>query len=66
MDFFVSSITRRTAPSVTLIFVSGNGRACKNRRGRYQFPISGVNRDISISIINTDISQTEIQIYVFN
>ena len=53
MDFFVSSVTRRTAQSVTLLLVTGERRACKNR---YKFPISGVNRDVSISIINTDIS----------
>ena len=43
-------------PSVTLVFVTGERCPCKNRRGKYQFPISVVNRDISNSIINTDIS----------
>ena len=56
MDFLVSSVTGRAVPSVTLVFVIGERCACKNRRGRYQFPISEVNIDISISIINTDIS----------
>ena len=54
MDFFVSSVTGRTASSVTLAFVTGELCSCKNRRGRYQFPISRVNRDIFISIINAD------------
>ena len=57
MDFFVSSVNGRTAPSVTLVFVTGERCPCKTWRGRYQFPIlSRLNRDISISIINADIS----------
>ena len=56
MDFFASSVNRRTAPSVTLVFITGERCSCKKRRGRYQFPISRVNRDISISIINADVS----------
>ena len=43
MDFFVSSVTGRTTPSVPLVFVTGERCACKNRRGRYQFPISVIN-----------------------
>ena len=49
------SVTGRTAPSVTLVFVTGEQCSCKNRRGRYQFPISRVNRGIVISIIYADI-----------
>ena len=55
MRFFMS-VRGRSAPPVTLVFASGERCACKNWQGRYQFPISGVNRDISVSIINTDIS----------
>ena len=43
-----------------------NRRGNKNRRGKYRFPISGVNTDIFNSILNADISLIEIQIYVFN
>ena len=57
MGFFVSSVTGRTAPFVTLVFATGERCAFKNRRVRCQFPISGVDRGISISIINTDVSK---------
>ena len=51
----MSSVRGRTA-SVTLVFVTEERCAYKNQQGRYQLPISGVNRDIFISIINADIS----------
>ena len=58
----MSSVMGRTAPSVTLIFVTSERCTCKNRQGRYQFPVSGVKRDICISIINL-IFLVEMQIY---
>ena len=45
----------KTTPSVILVFVTV-GAHVKNRRGNYQFPISEMYRDISVSVINTDIS----------
>ena len=54
--FVLTSVSGRTAPSVTLVFVTRERCTCKNRRGKYRFPISGVNRDIFNSIINTGIS----------
>ena len=54
--FFVLSVIGRSTPYVTLVFVTGERCACKNRRRRYQFPIRRVNKDTSNSFINTDIS----------
>ena len=58
--------------SVTARIVTVDRRVCKKWRGMYQFPISGVNRDIAISVIKQislnerQISVFEMQISVFN
>ena len=62
---FLLSVGMRTAQFVILRFVASERCAYKNRRGRYQFPISGVNRDISVSTIYTEISNLKCRYLYF-